>query len=323
MPSDDPHAVEMTVDQNVIEARALTRAFGELKAVDRVSFEVRRGEVFGFLGHNGAGKTTTVRLLNGVLSPSGGEAVVLGLSPMADGAALRARTGVLTETPALDGRLTGREILTFAGRLFGVPESGLGARVETLLAEFELDTRGGDRVATYSKGMRQKLAIARALVHEPELIFLDEPTAGLDPVAQRRIHERVRKLAREGRTVFLSTHNLGEAQQLCDRVAVLEHGALIALGTPAELAGRIAARSTIEFDVGEEAAGEAVRLLADSGVSAELRAPGKILVSAVGRKEVPDLAARLVAGGVPLFAVVPGEPSLEDAYFALLTRDDA
>jgi len=318
---DDLHDVEMPVNHNVIEARGLTRDFGGLVAVDRVTFEVRRGEVFGFLGHNGAGKTTTVRLLNGVLSPSGGDAVVLGLSPVTEGAVLRGRTGVLTETPALDDRLTGREVLTNAGRLFGVPEGGLSARVEALLAEFDLDTRGADRVATYSKGMRQKLAIARALVHEPELVFLDEPTSGLDPVAQRRIHERVRTLARGGRTVFLSTHNLGEAQQLCDRVAVLEHGALIALGTPAELAGRSAARSTLEVDVGVDAGEEAVRILAASGAAVEAREPGKLLVAGVRRDEIPALTARLVAAGIPLYAVVPEEPSLEDAYFALLTRE--
>ena len=220
-----------------IETRGVSRRFGEIVAVDDLSLQVRAGEVFGCLGHNGAGKTTTVRLLNGVLQPDRGDARVLGLDPRRDGPALRARTGVVTESASLDARLTARDNLGIYADLFGVPRDEVAPRTEALLARFGLADRADDRVATYSTGMRQRLMLARALLHEPEIMFLDEPTAGLDPVAARQVHELIGRLAREERrTVFLCTHNLVEAQRLCDRVAVLEHGRLAALGTPGELA---------------------------------------------------------------------------------------
>jgi ABC-2 type transport system ATP-binding protein len=306
-----------------IRTRQLTRTFGTVRAVDRMDLEVRRGEVFGCLGHNGAGKTTTVRLLNGVLDPSSGEVTVLGLAPATEGARLRARTGVLTETPALDDRLTAREILVYTGRLFGIARGGLRGRTESLLEEFDLRERGDHRVGGFSKGMRQKLALARALIHEPELIFLDEPTSGLDPVARRQIHDLIDCLARaHGRTVFLSTHNLAEAQQLCDRVAVLEHGRLIAMGTPTELARRLGTRASIELDVGLDAMSRAVEILTN-GASPQIleQGSGRILLGGVAREEIPVLVARLVGAGVPVFGVAAQEPNLEDAYFALVNQE--
>jgi ABC-2 type transport system ATP-binding protein len=171
----------------VILTEGLTRRFRSKVAVDSLSLQVSRGEVFGFLGHNGAGKTTTVRLLNGVLAPSEGRSLVLGLDPVTQGPALRRRTGVLTETPSLDERLTARENLTFFADVWGVPERSVRDRVQKLLATFDLEDRAGDKVGGYSKGMKQRLALARALIHDPDLIFLDEPTAGLDPVASRRV----------------------------------------------------------------------------------------------------------------------------------------
>ncbi|MGD1993184.1 MAG: ABC transporter ATP-binding protein [Anaerolineae bacterium] len=162
--------------------------------------------MFGFLGHNGAGKTTTVRLLNGVLSPNGGSTRVLGLDPVAEGPALRRRTGVLTETPSLDGRLTARENLTIYAELYGVPSDRVTGRVDELLTFFELIDRADERVEGYSKGMRQRLALSRAMLHSPEILFLDEPTSGLDPVSTHRVHEVITHISREeGRTVFLCT----------------------------------------------------------------------------------------------------------------------
>src|ERR1043165_4698461 len=217
----------------VIQISSLMRCFGEKTAVNQLSFDVQAGEIFGFLGHNGAGKTTTVRLLNGVLEPTSGEAYVLGLNPQTQGPALRARTGVLTETPSLDERLTARDNLSIYADLYNIPRSKVAGRVNSLLEEFELTDRADEKVAGYSKGMKQRLALARALLHQPEVLFLDEPTSGLDPVATRHVHTLVENLARrEGCTVFLCTHNLMEAQKLCDRVAVMEQGRLVALGTP-------------------------------------------------------------------------------------------
>src|SRR5215208_1674699 len=201
----------------VIQISSLSRRFGEKNAVDHLTLAVQAGEIFGFLGHNGAGKTTTVRLLNGVLEPTFGQACVLGLDPQTDGPAVRAQTGVLTETPSLDERLTARENLSFYADLYSVPRLEVAQRVNSLLTEFELADRADEKVGGYSKGMKQRLALARALLHRPKVLFLDEPTAALDPVAARHLHSLVENLARhEGCTVFLCTHNLMEAQKLCD-----------------------------------------------------------------------------------------------------------
>src|SRR5690606_36900523 len=264
--------------------------------------EVGGGEVFGYLGHNGAGKTTTVRLLNGILAPSSGTARVLGLSPEADGAGLRRRTGDLTETPALDDRLTARETLHFAGTMFGVEAPHLPSRVETLLEGFGLGERAGERVGGYSKGMRQRLALARALVHEPELLFLDEPTSGLDPAARRQVHQLVRRLSREeGRTVFLSTHNLAEAQELCDRVAVLQRGRVIAMGAPAELARRLGDRAALELEADPGDREAAIASLRAHGLApAEEPAAGAVVVPGGEGREIPAIVSRIVAAGIPL-----------------------
>ncbi|MBZ0288430.1 MAG: ABC transporter ATP-binding protein, partial [Anaerolineae bacterium] len=192
---------------HTIEAEGLSRTFGTLKAVDSVSFTVDKGEVFGLLGPNGAGKTTLVRLLNGVLAASAGNARVLGCDPATQGDTVRARTGVLTEQPSLYERLTARDNLLFFGTMYGVGEADLPARVDELLEMFDLSAQANDRVGGFSKGMKQRLALARTLIHQPELLFFDEPTAGLDPEAARGVTELIEQLSREsGRTVFLCTH---------------------------------------------------------------------------------------------------------------------
>lgn len=307
------------VDTAAIRTERLTRHFGDTTALQGLSLTVETGEVFGFLGHNGAGKTTTVRLLNGVLAPSAGSARVLGLDPARDGARLRRRTGVLTETPALDDRLTAREALRFAGEMFGVERPLLARRVDEVLEEFELAGRADERVGGYSKGMRQRLALARAILHAPELVFLDEPTGGLDPVGRLGVHALVLRLARgEGRTVFLSTHDLAEAQALCDRVAVLQHGAVIALGTPAELAARLGRRAALEVEVEAEQAARAVAALGALGLDAAADGAGRILVAGVERREVPRIVACLASEAIDLYRVAACEPTLEDAYLGLV-----
>ena len=323
-----------------IVAEGLTRRFGDIgnpatiTAVDNLFLEVQRGEVFGFLGHNGAGKTTTVRLLNGVLLPDEGTARVLGLDPVTEGPALRRRTGVLTETPALDERLTGRENLLIYADLYGVERAKVPRRVADLLATFELSERADEKAAVYSKGMKHRLALARALLHEPELLFLDEPTAGLDPVAARQVHDLITGLSHEARTVFICTHNLAEAQKLCSRVAVLERGRLVALGTPAELARRLGHRTRLEIELSPQALPAAMDVLAATLTLALCDSPSplvgeggggrgaiRITVAGAGRESVPDLVAALVAAGVRIYRVSPQEPSLEDVYFALHDRD--
>ncbi|HEX9109250.1 MAG TPA: ABC transporter ATP-binding protein, partial [Longimicrobiales bacterium] len=238
-------AMPAAADGVALWMSGLSCRFGDLLAVDGLTLQVGAGEVFGLLGHNGAGKTTTIRLLTGLLAASAGSAGVLGHSPATAGAEIRGRTGVLTETPSLEERLTAEENLTYYGRMYGVAAAALRSRVPELLADFGLEERARDRVGTYSKGMKQRLALARALLHDPELLFLDEPTSALDPVASRQVHERVEALRRRSRTIVLCTHNLVEAQRLCHRVAVLRQGRLLALGTPAELGERYGATRVV------------------------------------------------------------------------------
>jgi ABC-2 type transport system ATP-binding protein len=309
----------------VISIEGLYRRFGQVVALDGLTYHVHGGEIFGCLGHNGAGKTTTVRLLNGILEPDGGRLRVLGLDPTADGPALRRRTGVLTETPSLDERLTGRDNLSIYADLYGVPPAEVEGRVAGLLATFELAGRAEERVGNYSKGMKQRLALARALLHRPEILFLDEPTAGLDPVATRQVHEMITHLSHEeGRTVFLCTHNLVEAQRLCDRVAVLEHGRLVALGTPVELAQHLGRSQRLEVEVGAGEVDRARELLrAMPGVRDVTQEDHALSIPGIDREQVPGLVARLAEAGLSIYRVAPQEPSLEDVYFALQGEENA
>ena len=308
----------------VITTHNLTRRFGETLAVDRLNLEVYPGEVFGYLGHNGAGKTTTVRLLNGVLDPTSGSAQVLGLSPVSDGPALRRQTGVLTETPSLEERLTARENLQIYADLYGIPEEKVAGRIAEMLEFFELADRAEEKVGGYSKGMKQRLALARALLHDPQIIFLDEPTTGLDPVTTRRVHELITHLSRvEARTVFMATHNLNEAQRLCDRVAVLEHGRVIALGTPEALAHQIVHTQRLEIEVSLESLELAEQFMQSKlGLRVDHSQNGTLAVAGVHKQEIPDLVAGLVSAGVRLYRINPQEPSLEDVYFALHAQEE-
>lgn len=307
----------------VIMTDHLTRRFNGVTAVDGLTMAVGHGEVFGLLGHNGAGKTTTVRLLNGVLSPSAGALRVLGFDPAVDGPALRRRTGVLTETPSLDERMTARENLVFYAELYDLPEARIAARIDDLLDRFNLTDRADEMVGAYSKGMKQRLALARALIHGPELLFLDEPTAGLDPVAARKVHNLILRLSeREGRTVLLCTHNLIEAQRLCDRVAVLEHGRVLALGTPAELSRRYTRAHRLEIEFDPATRGAVFDALGDVEPVAAVEA-GRLLLVGVDHESVPGLVARLARHGARIYRVTPDEPTLEDVYFALHDASEA
>lgn len=312
------------MSDEAIYTQNLKRSFGSVQAVDRLSLTVNVGEVFGFLGHNGAGKTTTVRLLNGVLMPDSGEMRVLGYDPASEGTALRARTGVLTETPSLDERLTAVDNLTFYADLYGVPVSQVRQRVAAVLETFGLAARGGDKVGSYSKGMKQRLALARAFLHKPELIFLDEPTSGLDPIAAQEVHEMIRQVSRdEGRTVFLCTHNLVEAQRLCDRVAVMERGRLVAVGTPRELAREIGTKTRYTLEVAPDqltSAGDALKHMATVD---DVREEADGLSISVGDREaIPGILAHLVKVQIRVYAITPQQVSLEDIYMTLHRRTE-
>ena len=220
----------------VIEINQLSHQFGSHRALEHVSFSVGRGEVFGLLGPNGAGKTTTIRLINGLYTPAAGSIRVLGMDPVRQGAQVRRQTGVLTEAPALYERLTARQNLAFFGTLAGMEPHDLNRRITELLEFFDLSERADDRVGGYSKGMKQRLALARAILNHPPLVFLDEPTSGLDPEAALQVHALIQEIGRtDGHTVVLCTHRLDEAEKLCSRMAILNRGEVRAVGTLQQL----------------------------------------------------------------------------------------
>jgi ABC-2 type transport system ATP-binding protein len=222
-----------------IRTEALTRDFKTTRAVDRLCIEVPRGTVFGFLGPNGSGKTTTIRMLLGTLEPTSGRAQVLGLDVARQSDEIRARCGALLEHCGVYERLSAEDNLELYGRICDMPANERRARIQELLETFGLWRRRRDGAGTFSRGMKQKLAVARALLPRPELVFLDEPTAGLDPLAAAELREELASIVRrEGVTVFLTTHNLSEAEKLCSQVAVIRSGTLLAQGSPDELRAR-------------------------------------------------------------------------------------
>jgi ABC-2 type transport system ATP-binding protein len=310
---------------HAIEVHGLSRYFGSIKAVDRVTYTVAPGEVFGVLGPNGSGKTTMVRLLNGVLAPTEGEARVLGLDPTTRGPEVRRQTGVLTETPSLYERLTARDNLLLFGTLYDVPEARLPGRVNEMLELFDLTARANDRAGGFSKGMKQRLALARALVHQPQILFLDEPTAGLDPEASQQVTQLIEQLSRQsGRTVFLATHNLDEAQRLCDRVAVINKGRLLAVGAPNDLARDLWNARWVDFEL--QAAPfstlpEALRLM--EGVHEVVSAGQRLSVQIADEPQIPGLVAEVVRLGGKVVRVNPREHTLEEVYFELQKRQGA
>jgi ABC-2 type transport system ATP-binding protein len=315
------------MNTSVITINQLSRYFKETVAVDQLSLEVYAGEIFGFLGHNGVGKTTTVRMLNGVIASTSGSTRVLGLDPQVDGPAVRAQTGVLTETPSCDERLTAWDNLSIYADLYGVPRVNMKARIHELLAEFELDDRAQERVGGYSKGMKQRLALARSLLHRPKLLFLDEPTSGLDPVAAHDVNVLIERLARrEGCTVFMCTHNLVEAQRMCDRVAILEHGHLVALGTPTELTNQFVRRLDVEMEISEEqteAALGVLRSLPELVLSEPAKPNGALVVTINKRESIPIVLASLVQHHVRVYRIALQEANLEQVYFTLHEEKDS
>ncbi|MCL6580000.1 MAG: ABC transporter ATP-binding protein [Firmicutes bacterium] len=224
-----------------IRAEDLTKRFGDLVAVDGVTFEVLPGELFGFLGPNGAGKTTTIKMMVGLLRPTAGKVAVAGFDLAADPVSAKARLGYVPDEPALYDKLTGREFLRLVAAVYRMDWKTVQGRVVELLELFDLSAQADDLLGGWSHGMRQKVALAAALLHEPEVLVLDEPTVGLDPRAARLVKDILREFCRRGGTVFMSTHILEIAEAMCDRVGIIDRGRLVAVGTEAELRGRVGA----------------------------------------------------------------------------------
>ena len=294
-----------------IETRALTKRYGDaIVAVDDLDLRVRRGEVYGFLGPNGAGKTTTLRMLLGLVRPTSGQATVLGASPGSPEGL--ARIGALVETPAFYPYLSGRDNLRVLARHAGVSED----RVEAVLAEVRLSGRAGDRSATYSLGMKQRLGVAAALLKDPELLILDEPTNGLDPAGMAEMREFMRSLGEGGRTLVLSSHLMGEIQQVSDRVGVIRDGSLVAEGTVEELRGRAGLR------VRAEPLSEAARLVGALPAVDQVISVDGLLDVAVDTAQAPAINRALVEAGIAVSELYAQKASLEDVFLELTANGD-
>jgi ABC-type multidrug transport system ATPase subunit len=298
-------------DGFLIETRELSKRYSErIVAVERLNMQVRRGEVYGFLGPNGAGKTTTLRMLLGLVRPTSGSALVLGARPGSrEGLA---RIGALVETPTFYPFLSGQDNLRVLARHAGVPET----RIETVLQEVELTDRGGDRFGTYSLGMKQRLGIAGALLKDPELLILDEPTNGMDPAGMVEMRTFIRSLGHGRRTVLLSSHLMTEVEQICDRVGVISRGTLVGEGTVDELRGRES------LWVRAEPLDEAERLIAGlHGAEQVARINGGLQI-AVGQAAAAAINKALVEAGIAVGELRPERPSLEKVFLEL-TQEEA
>ena len=302
----------------VIETDRLRRVFGDRTAVDELTLTVDAGEILGFLGPNGAGKTTTIRMLAGIIGPSSGMAIVAGIRPDREPERLHEVIGLLPEAPGFYERLSAcRNLQYFAGFY---PSIDSQKQIEKYLRLIGLWERQSDRVALYSKGMKQRLALARALLHEPKVLFLDEPTAGLDPEVAREFRDLIKDLSGEGRTIFLSTHNLAEAEQLCDRIAVV-HTRLVALDTADTLRRHQFQRSIIvRLESVTDELLETVRRL-DFVLDAERQEERITVRLEDSDRDRPELVSRIVEAGGRVLEIFEEQRSLEEVYLRLM-RDE-
>ncbi len=316
------------MNDTIIATQDLTRRFDKLLAVDRLNMQVGRGQVYGFLGPNGAGKTTTVRMLAALISPTSGAAWVDGiaLGSEANDTQIRRHVGILTESPGLYDKLSATDNLRFYARLYEVPSGDIAARVQQLLQMMGLWERRADKVGGFSKGMRQKMAIARAMVHRPPLLFLDEPTSGLDPEAARLVRDFIETLRSEGGSIFLTTHNLDEADRLCDRVGVFKQR-LIREDTPANLRRQLFGRR-VEVQLAQplseqqSATLRELPFISDIQTVANSQHPTISIGLSDPEAQNPILVRKLVELGAAVQFVTPLEASLEDVYFSLVNEGE-
>jgi len=302
----------------MIEIENLTREFNGNVAVDRLSLQIAAGEVFGFLGPNGAGKTTTVRMLTTLIAPTSGRASLMGFEVGRDDREIRRRVGLLTETPGMYDRLSAWKNLTTYARLYEVTD--VEGQVEKYLRLLDLWDRRYDAVGTYSKGMKQKLAIARALLHEPPILFLDEPTAGLDPEASRMVRDFISELRGAGRTIFMCTHNLDEADRLCDRIAVFK-SRLRVVDTPSNLRQQLYGRQVI-FHLAHEAEPLLAAVADRPYIQHSQAVQNKLLLSLEDPEQHnPELIRLLVGAGAEIQFVGEARRTLEEIYLQLVQEE--
>jgi len=302
----------------LVHARGLVKRFGELVAVDGVDFDVERGEAFGFLGPNGASKTSTMRMIGCVSPPSGGTLTILGLNPVTQGADIRARLGVVPQQDTLDMELTVRENIIIYGRYFGLGRSQLGQRADELLEFVQLTERANSRVEPLSGGMKRRLTIARSLVNEPDVLLLDEPTTGLDPQARHTVWDRLFRLKQRGVTLLLTTHYMDEAEQLCDRLVVMDKGKIAAEGSPQELIRRYSTREVVELRFAPDQRPEEIASRLDGRLARRLEAlPDRLLLYT---DDGDDTASRIHDLGLRPDSVLVRRSTLEDVFLHLTGR---
>ncbi|MGH9102357.1 MAG: ABC transporter ATP-binding protein [Acidimicrobiales bacterium] len=300
----------------LLTARGLVKRFGSFVAVDHVDFDVARGEAFGFLGPNGAGKSSTMRMLACLSPPSGGSLRILGMDPATQGPAIRARIGVVAQDDALDMELTVRENLYIYGRYFDLPRRELPARIDELLAFAQLSERSADTVERLSGGMKRRLTIVRSLINRPELLLLDEPTTGLDPQARHLLWDRLWRLKAEGVTLVVTTHYMDEAEQLCDRLVVMESGRIAAQGSPRELIERYSTREVLELRFAPSEHDQAAEKLAGVGRRREVLADRVLLYVDDGEEAAAEVRSR----GLEAQSTLVRRATLEDVFLRLTGR---
>ncbi|HEX2054531.1 MAG TPA: ATP-binding cassette domain-containing protein [Actinomycetota bacterium] len=302
-----------------VRTEALARTFGDVRAVDGVDLAVERGEIYGFLGPNGAGKTTVIRILSTLLAPTSGKAQVAGFDVARQPYEVRLRIGLALQEAALDDKQTGIEILRLQGRLYGLRRSEIKTRIAAITSLVDIGDALGRRVGTYSGGMKRRLDLAAALVHNPEVLFLDEPTTGLDPVSRMRVWDEIRRLNRDlGVTIFLTTQYLEEADTLADRVGIIDHGRLVAEGTPAELKRQVGS-DVIVVQVAESdgpPAEQALRGLSSNG-SLERRGGELLVATEDGPSMVSRVAVTLSEASIPVNELTLRTSTLDDVFLEL------
>ena len=299
----------------LIHARELRKEFGSLTAVDGIDFDVQRGEAFGFLGPNGAGKSSTMRMIGCVSPPSGGTLRILDMDPVHDGPEIRARLGVVPQADTLDNELTVRENLIIYGRYFGLSRKTVREKADELLDFVQLSERANSKVEPLSGGMKRRLTIARSLVNDPEVLLLDEPTTGLDPQARHVVWDRLFRLKQRGVTLVLTTHYMDEAEQLCDRLVVMDRGKIAEAGSPLELIRRLSTREVVELRFNDETPDVDLALFGDSVARVE-RLPDRLLLyTDDGDALVPTAHERLHPQ-----SVLVRRSTLEDVFLRLTGR---